>query len=101
IDSGSVVTAQNYPGLIGIDGSTLIGAAAAGSASDGFFGADDRLDIQKLTADRDFLLNTLRPQLKFVNETVLHIQKNPKAATPREEDLMQSIERLGDMLRGY
>ena len=101
VNSGNIVDARNYPSLLGIDGNTLIGASAAASASKGFFGVDGKLDIQKLTQDSDFLTKTLRPQLKFTNEKVLHVQKNPKALTPDEAELELNIEKLKTMFREY
>lgn len=101
IGSGNIVNAQNYPTLLGMDGTSFIGASAAASASEGFFGDDGKLDIQKLTQDKDFLTKTLRPQLKFINEKVLHVQKNPKALTPDEAELEKNIEKLKDMFREY
>ena len=95
------MTEQSYPALIGVDASGIIGAAAASSASNGFFGNDGKLNLVKLNADKDYLVSTLRPHLKFINEQVLHIQKNPKAATPSGQELKEVIDKLKDILKKY
>lgn len=101
LKSGNIVNAQNYPALIGADGNSLTGAAAAASASEGFFDKDGNLDATKLRQDKEFLENTLRPQLVFINQKVLHIQKNPKALTPSDDELSKNISKLKDMFREY
>lgn len=101
INSGTVVTTQNYPGLIGITGTDLASVAMATSASSGFFDSSGKLAIKKLKGDKNFLENTMRSQFKFTDEKVLHIQKNPKALILSDVDLEQFINKLQGMLEEY
>lgn len=100
LGSGNVVTRRNYPAHIGVDGTNLIGAAAATSASTGFFASNGQLSTGKLEQDKSDL-EAMSQQLSFINERVLHIQKNPKALPPSDNELVGIVKKLSDMLEGY
>ena len=98
--SGGGINTGTYPGLIGVTGTGLISAAAASSASQGFFDQNGQLSRPKLTADRAVLMDAKR-QLKFINERVLHNQQSPTAHIPSSSDLKQIVKTLGDLLKEY
>ncbi|HEY5667682.1 MAG TPA: hypothetical protein VIR03_00795 [Candidatus Saccharimonadales bacterium] len=100
IGSGGVVTRQNYPGLIGLLDEGAVSRALIESASVGYFEPGGKLNTDALRKDEQALVG-MRDKLKFVNERVLHLQKNPAAAIAPEGDLEDIIEQLKVMIRKY